>query len=113
MKMERWMQERAAAAIEGCRLADDVPEYVLEFYKRISLVYQHIHNNKEMGQHISGPVIGIAIENMKLHERIAALEARMDRPVPVVGGTKKLKQDPATVGATRENPLGKRQPVGV
>lgn len=113
MKMERWMQERASAAIEGCKSADDVPEYVMDFYHRISVVYQHIHNNKEMGQHISGPVIGIAIENMKLNDRITALESKIDQLAPDADKKAKQKQSPARVGLPRPISNMPKQPVGV
>ena len=111
-KMSRPIQERAAAAIEGCTLADSVPKYVMDFYERAQLVTKHIHNTPEFGQHVAGPVIAIAIENMKLHERITALEARMDELAPVAGDKKKQEQKPAVVGAPKVNAGAARQPVG-
>lgn len=124
-KMSRPMQEKAAVAIEGCKLADDVPQYVLDFYERVQLVTKHIHNTNEFGQHVAGPVLAIAIENMKLHERIATLETRMDDAakviwalkkavkLPDVGDEKKQEQKPAVVGAPRANANAPRQTVGV
>lgn len=112
-KMSRPMQEKAAVAIEGCKLADDVPQYVLDFYERVQLVTKHIHNTNEFGQHVAGPVLAIAIENMKLHERISVLEARMAQPVPVVASTNKQEQKPAVVGAPRANANAPKQTVGV
>ncbi len=108
-KMSRPIQERAAAAIEGCTLADSVPKYVLDFYERAQLVTKFIHNTPEFGQHVAGPVIAMAIENMKLDERITALEARVDL---LAGVKKKQEQKPAVVGAPKANAGAPRQPVG-